>query len=137
MRRTGSRGAIVAGLLSGLGFGALGIGVHVLNGVDTPDPGRMLADPALCAVLVSGIGGMYVHTVALRIGSVNGATAALVIGGTVVPGAADVLRLGDTSRSGLGRLAGSGFVIAVAVAHFGQEEATAGTVADTREPAGV
>lgn len=138
VRRMGSRGAIAAGLLSGLGFGALGIGVRVLNGVDTFDLGRMLADPALYAVLIGGIGGMYVHTVALQIGSVNGATAALVIGETVVPGAAGVLWLGDASRSGLGWLAVGGFIIAVAaavsVAHFGQEEDTAVATSDDREP---
>ncbi|ROR35871.1 hypothetical protein [Kitasatospora cineracea] len=140
VRRMGARGAIVAGLLSGLGFGALGIGVRVLDGLDTLDPGLMFADPALYAVLVGGIGGMYVHTVALQIGSVNGATAALVIGETVVPGAAGVLWLGDASRSGLGRLAAGGFVIAVAaavaVAHFGRGEGTAEVVADDREPVG-
>ncbi|MEW1914266.1 hypothetical protein AB0442_38645 [Kitasatospora sp. NPDC085895] len=141
VRRMGSRGAIVAGLFSGLGFGALGIGVRVLNGVDTLELGRMLADPALYAVLIDVIGGMYAHPVALQIGSVNGATAALVIGETVVPGAAGVLWLGDASRSGLGWLAVGGFVIAVAaavaVAHFGQEEGVTEATADDREPVGV
>lgn len=66
---------------------------------------------------------MYLHTVALQIGSVNGATAALVVGETVLPGAIGVLWLGDASRAGLAWMALLGFVLAVAgavaVAWFG------------------
>ncbi|RAJ34122.1 hypothetical protein K353_05532 [Kitasatospora sp. SolWspMP-SS2h] len=125
VRRLGSGGAVVAGLLSGLGFGALGIGVRVLDGVQPFALGALLADPALYAVLVGGLGGMYLHTVALQVGSVNGATAALVVGETVVPGAVGVLWLGDSSRAGLGWLAVLGFLLAVVsavgVACFGEE----------------
>ncbi|MFB7475541.1 hypothetical protein [Kitasatospora sp. NPDC056184] len=125
VRRMGANGAIVAGLLSGLGFGALGVGVRILNGIEPFDLARLLADPALYAILVGGIGGMYVHTVALQIGSVNGATAALVVGETVLPGAAGVLWLGDSSKAGLGWLGVVGFLIAVVaavgVAYFGQD----------------
>ncbi|MFH8385586.1 hypothetical protein ACH4E7_32430 [Kitasatospora sp. NPDC018058] len=125
VRRMGSKGAIVAGLLSGLGFGALGIGVRILNGLDPFDLGRLLSDPALYAILIGGLGGMYVHTVALQIGSVNGATAALVVGETVLPGAVGVLWLGDSSKAGLGWLGVIGFLLAVVsavgVAYFGQD----------------
>ncbi|MFF1477855.1 hypothetical protein ACFVYD_09810 [Streptomyces sp. NPDC058301] len=125
VRLLGARAAIVAGLLSGLGFGALGVGVRVLNGVDPFDLGRLLSDPALYAILVAGVGGMYLHTVALQIGSVNGATAALVVGETVLPGAIGVLWLGDASRAGLAWMAVLGFVLAVGgavgVAWFGTE----------------
>ncbi|MFI9106407.1 hypothetical protein ACIGXA_38475 [Streptomyces fildesensis] len=134
VRRLGARGAILAGLLSGLGFGALGVGVRVLDGVDPFDLPTLLADPALYAILVAGIGGMYLHTVALQIGSINGATAALVVGETVVPGILGVLWLGDTSRDGFGWVAIAGFVLAVtgavAVAWYGQPEG-----ADAAEPA--
>ncbi|MEU3463905.1 hypothetical protein ABZ721_28640 [Streptomyces sp. NPDC006733] len=129
VRRLGARGAILAGLLSGLGFGALGVGVRVLDGVDPFDLPTLLADPALYAILVAGIGGMYLHTVALQIGSINGATAALVVGETVVPGILGVLWLGDTSRDGFGWVAIAGFVLAVtgavAVAWYGQPESAA------------
>ncbi|MEU4352546.1 hypothetical protein [Streptomyces sp. NPDC023838] len=125
VRLLGARAAIVAGLLSGLGFGALGVGVRVLNGVDPFDLGRLLSDPALYAILVAGVGGMYLHTVALQIGSVNGATAALVVGETVLPGAIGVLWLGDASRAGFAWMAVLGFVLAVGgavgVAWFGTE----------------
>jgi hypothetical protein len=129
VRLLGARAAIPAGLLSGLGFGALGVGVRVLNGIDPVDLGALLTDPALYAVLVAGIGGMYLHTVALQIGSVNGATAALVVGETVLPGMIGVWWLGDASRPGFAWLAVTGFVLAVlgavAVAWFG-EPANAG-----------
>ncbi|MFE7287695.1 hypothetical protein ACFU90_25135 [Streptomyces noursei] len=126
VRLLGGRAAILAGLLSGLGFGALGVGVRVLNGVDPFHLPSLLGDPALYAILVAGIGGMYLHTVALQIGSVNGATAALVVGETVVPGILGVLWLGDSSRPGFAWMAILGFVVAVAgavaVAWFGEPE---------------
>ncbi|MEV5903501.1 hypothetical protein [Streptomyces sp. NPDC052127] len=123
VRLLGPRAAILAGLLSGLGFGALGVGVRVLNGVTPFDPGALLTDPALYAIVTAGVGGMYLHTVALQIGSVNAATAALVVGETVLPGVIGVLWLGDASRAGLAWMATLGFVLAVAgavaVAWFG------------------
>lgn len=126
VRWLGAKAAILAGLLSGLGFGAVGVGVRVLNGADPIAPGALLTDPALYAILTGGIGGMYLHTVALQIGSVNGATAALVVGETVVPGALGVVWLGDASRPGYGWAAMVGFVLAVAgavaVARFGRAE---------------
>ncbi|HEY9440283.1 MAG TPA: hypothetical protein VIS29_16900 [Streptomyces sp.] len=126
VRLLGARAAIMAGLLSGLGFGTLGVGVRVLNGIDPFDLGTLLTDPALYGILVAGIGGMYLHTIALQIGSVNGATAALVAGETVLPGMIGVWWLGDASRPGFAWLAVTGFVLAVsgavAVARFGAPE---------------
>ena len=133
VRLMGAGAAILAGLLSGLGFGALGVGVRILNGVDPFDLGTLLADPALYAILVAGLGGMYLHTVALQIGSVNGATAALVVGETVLPGMIGVVWLGDASRPGFAWVAIIGFVLAVAgavaVAWFGKHEGESGTEA--------
>ncbi|WP_371479388.1 hypothetical protein [Kitasatospora sp. NBC_00315] len=126
VRRLGAGAAIAAGLLSGLGFGALGVGVRILDGLDPFALGELLSDPALYAILIGGLGGMYLHTVALQTGSVNGATAALVVGETVVPGVVGVVWLGDSARDGLGWLAAFGFVLAVVsavcVAHFGESE---------------
>ncbi|MFE0190255.1 hypothetical protein [Streptomyces sp. NPDC059008] len=134
VRLLGARAAILAGLLSGLGFGALGVGVRVLNGVDPFHLPSLLGDPALYAILVAGIGGMYLHTVALQIGSVNGATAALVVGETVVPGILGVMWLGDSSRPGFAWVAVLGFVVAVAgavaVAWFGEPEGEGVPAAD-------
>jgi drug/metabolite transporter (DMT)-like permease len=126
VRWMGSKAAILAGLLSGLGFGVVGLGVRVLNGADPLDPGALLTDPALYAILIAGVGGMYLHTVALQIGSVNGATAALVVGETVVPGILGVIWLGDASRPGYTWVAIFGFALAVAgavaVAWFAKPE---------------
>ncbi|MCW2948438.1 MAG: hypothetical protein JWR24_5155 [Actinoallomurus sp.] len=126
VRWMGSKAAILAGLLSGLGFGVVGIGVRVLNGADPLAPGALLTDPALYAILLAGVGGMYLHTVALQIGSVNGATAALVVGETVVPGILGVIWLGDASRPGYTWVAIFGFALAVAgavaVAWLGEPE---------------
>ncbi|MFC5721122.1 hypothetical protein ACFP1Z_13175 [Streptomyces gamaensis] len=126
VRLLGSRAAILAGLLSGLGFGAIGVGVRILGGLSPFDLPTLIADPALYAILISGSVGMYLHTVALQLGSVNGATAALVVGETVLPGIIGVVWLGDASRPGFAWLAVVGFVLAVAgavaVAWYGEPE---------------
>ena len=131
IRVLGSRGAVAAGLLAGVLFGALAIAVRVLEGLDPLRVGTVLADPALWTIVIAGLGGFYLHTVALQLGSVNGATAALVVGETVVPGIVGVVMLGDTAQPGLGWLVALAFVTAVAgavaVAIFGA--ASAGLVA--------
>ncbi|CAM4495128.1 hypothetical protein NONI108955_35710 [Nocardia ninae] len=123
VRRLGSRGAVAAGLAAGMLFGALAIAVRVVHGIDPLNIPALLADPAAWTIAIAGIGGFYLHTVALQLGSVNGATAALVVGETVIPGIVGVLVLGDTARPGLECLVGAGFVLAiggaVAVAVFG------------------
>ncbi|QBS39100.1 hypothetical protein [Nocardia sp. CS682] len=123
VRRLGSRGAVAAGLAAGMLFGALAIAVRIVHGIDPLDIPTLLADPAAWTIAIAGIGGFYLHTVALQLGSVNGATAALVVGETVIPGIVGVLVLGDTARPGLEWLVGAGFVLAiggaVAVAVFG------------------
>ncbi|MFG1793204.1 hypothetical protein [Nocardia sp. NPDC049149] len=123
VRRLGSRGAVAAGLAAGMLFGALAIAVRIVQGIDPLDVPTLLADPAAWTIAIAGIGGFYLHTVALQLGSVNGATAALVVGETVIPGIIGVLVLGDTSRPGLEWLAILGFFLAiagaVAVAVFG------------------
>ncbi len=123
VRRLGSRGAIMAGLIAGVLFGMLAIGVRVLDGLEPLQPWVLLADPAAWTVVIAGVGGFYLHTVALQLGSVNGATAALVVGETVVPGIIGVVFLGDSSRPGMGWVVALGFIGAVAgavaVAVFG------------------
>lgn len=126
IRLLGSRAAVAAGLLAGVLFGAAAIAVQVLEGVDPLRMGTLLADPASWTILIAGLGGFYLYTVALQLGSVNGAVAALVVGETVVPGIIGVVLLGDTGRPGLGWLVAMGFISAVvstvAVAIFGAVE---------------
>ncbi|WP_299570529.1 hypothetical protein [uncultured Williamsia sp.] len=129
VRWLGSRAAIAAGLAAGALFGAVAISVRILDGLDPFSLSALFADPALYALAVAGGGGFYLHTVALQLGSVNGATAALVVGETVVPGVIGVLFLGDQTVRGLAWLAVLGFVAAVVgavtVAWSGAVEASA------------
>jgi hypothetical protein len=128
----GGRTAVAAGLAAGVLFGAMAVAVRVVDGVDPLRPALLLADPATYAVAIAGVGGFYLFTVALQIGSVTGASAALVAGETVIPGIVGVVLLGDTSAPGMGWLVAMAFVGAVAgavaVALFGAADA------ETTEP---
>ncbi len=123
IRSLGTRGVIAAGLAAGVLFGAMAVAVRVVDGVDPLDLRALLSDPAAWAIVIAGVGGFYLFTVALQIGSVTGASAALVAGETVVPGIVGVVLLGDTSAPGLGWLVVIAFTGAVAgaiaVALFG------------------
>lgn len=126
IRLLGTRAAIPAGLLAGILYGVMAIAVRVVGGVDPLSPKALLADPAAYGVVIAGVGGFYLFTVALQIGSVNGAAAALVMGETVVPGVIGVVLLGDSARPGMSWLVAVAFlgavVSAVAVAVFGAAE---------------
>jgi drug/metabolite transporter (DMT)-like permease len=129
IRLLGARAAVAAGLFAGVLFGVMAVAVRVLDGVDPLQIETMLADPACWTILIAGLGGFYLFTVALQLGSVNGAAAALVVGETVIPGIAGVVLLGDTARPGLGWLVGLAFIGAIvgatAVAIFGAAESPA------------
>ncbi|WP_078313111.1 MULTISPECIES: hypothetical protein [unclassified Mycobacterium] len=126
IRLLGTRAAIPAGLCAGILYGAMAVAVRVLDGLDPLRVKVMLSDPAAYAVILAGVGGFYLFTVALQVGSVNGAAAALVVGETVVPGVTGVVLLGDSARPGLGWLVAVAFLVAVvaavAVAAFGAVE---------------
>ncbi|OBG34745.1 hypothetical protein [Mycolicibacter heraklionensis] len=123
IRLLGPRAAIAAGMVAGVLYGVMAIAVRVVDGVDPLQLPVLLKDPALWAIAIAGAGGFYLFTVALQLGSVNGAVAALVVGETVMPGIVGVTLLGDTARAGLGWLVALGFCTAVAgavaVAIFG------------------
>jgi hypothetical protein len=127
VRRLGRGGSVAAGAAAGLLFGAVAIGVRVLNGVDPFSLSTMLADPAAWVIAIAGAAGFYLHTVALQLGAVNGSTAALVVGETAAPAIVGVMWLGDSTVPGLEWLALAGFSFAtlgaVAVAIFGSAEA--------------
>ncbi|MUL81884.1 MULTISPECIES: hypothetical protein [unclassified Mycolicibacterium] len=126
IRVLGARAAIPAGLIAGILYGTMAVAVRVVDGIDPLRPGVLVADPAAWTVVIAGLGGFYLFAVALQLGSVNGAAAALVVGETVVPGIIGVVLLGDTARPGLGWLVTVAFVAAVAgavaVAVFGAVE---------------
>jgi hypothetical protein len=127
VRRMGRGGSVAAGAAAGLLFGAVAIGVRVLDGIDPFSISTMLADPAAWVIAIAGAFGFYLHTVALQLGAVNGSTAALVVGETAAPAIVGVMWLGDSTVPGMGWLALAGFTFAtlgaIAVAIFGSAEA--------------
>ncbi|MCZ4552404.1 hypothetical protein [Gordonia rubripertincta] len=127
VRRMGPAGSVTAGAAAGLLFGAVAIGVRVLDGIDPFSLPTMLADPAAWVIAIAGASGFYLHTVALQLGAVNGSTAALVVGETAAPGIVGVMWLGDSTVPSLEWMALAGFTFAVlgavAVALFGSAEA--------------
>lgn len=114
IRRFGDRIAIMAGLIAGVLFGLLAVSVRIVPGIDPFDAGALLTSPAFYAILVGGGGGFYLFTVALQTGSVQGASAAIVVGETVIPSVVGILVLGDTTRPGWGIVALIAFIAAVA-----------------------
>ncbi|MDL9937631.1 hypothetical protein QSJ18_12820 [Gordonia sp. ABSL1-1] len=105
--------AVSAGLLGGVLFGILAVAVRILDGLDPFHPTTLLSDPACYALLICGVGGFYMFTVALQTGSVAAASASLVVGETVVPGVVGIVLLGDQVRDGWGPVAVIAFTAAV------------------------
>lgn len=114
VRLLGRRAAIPAGLIAGILYGAMAVAVRVVDGLEPLKFDVLISDPASWAVVVAGLGGFYLFTVALQVGSVNGVAAALVVGETVVPGIVGVVLLGDVARPGYDWLVVVAFVAAVA-----------------------
>ncbi|GAB2920587.1 hypothetical protein GCM10027047_17480 [Rhodococcus aerolatus] len=123
LRRGARSAAAVLGALSGWEFGVVGVAARVLpDRVDL----RLLADPALWALVVGGVAGIVLLTVAVQRGSVTTAVAAQVVVETAAPALVGIVLLGDTTRRGLAPLAVAGFVLAVgaalALSRFGDLE---------------
>ncbi|GEC05434.1 hypothetical protein SSP24_30890 [Streptomyces spinoverrucosus] len=115
--------AAVLGGLAGISFGVVSVAARLLPGLTLPG---LLVDPAVYAVIVSGITGYLLLIAALQSGSVTCATAAMVTGETVWPALFGVVWLGDTTRHGFAPLAVAGFAAsiagALALARFGEAE---------------
>jgi hypothetical protein len=96
-RMPGSRGAAVLGLLSGVGYA-----VVALAGRSMPSlaPGDLVTDPAAYALVTGGGLAILLYSVSLQRGTVVAATAAMVLGNTVVPMAVGLAVLGDEIRPG-------------------------------------
>lgn len=109
------------GLLSGLGFGGMGIAIRVLPGLA---PATLLGSSASYAVIIFGVAAAWFYTTALQRGGVVAATAMMLIGETVPPSVIGVVVLGDAARPGWAPVAFAGFVIAVVgalvLARFGE-----------------
>ncbi|OBF35411.1 hypothetical protein A5719_24410 [Mycolicibacterium peregrinum] len=113
VRLLGKSAAVPAGLIAGVLYGAMAVAIRLVDGLDPLNLRVLIADPATWAVVLAGLGGFYLFTVALQVGSVNGVAAALVVGETVVPGIVGVVLLGDVSRPGYGALVVIAFIAAV------------------------
>ncbi|MDH6108313.1 drug/metabolite transporter (DMT)-like permease [Kitasatospora sp. MAP12-15] len=121
--RRGNAVAAALGLLAGLGFGAVNLAVRVL---DHSSLVAMATDAATYALMIGGLGGYLCYALALQRGSVTIATAAVVVGETLVPGLIGVTLLGDRARPGFGWSAVLGFAVAVGgalvLSRFGEIE---------------
>jgi drug/metabolite transporter (DMT)-like permease len=115
--------ALVLGLGSGGGFGAVEIGVRLIDSFD-PFAKALYTGPGLYAVIVGGVAGFLLLTSALSRGSVTTAVAGMVVGETVGPALVGVEWFGDRTHAGLGWMVVVGFAIAVlgtlALARFGE-----------------
>jgi drug/metabolite transporter (DMT)-like permease len=120
--RTGTRTALL-GLCAGLGFGILAVGTRAITDLA---PSRLVQEPMAYVAAAAGVIGFLVLTRALASGSVTVATAAMVLGQTVLPTAVGVLVLGDRARPGFVPVAVVGFLIAVggalALSRYGELE---------------
>lgn len=123
-----SRSALL-GLVSGLGFGAVGIAIRVLPGL-----GLVALDPAGYAIVVAGVVANWCYAAALQRGDVIAPTATMLIGMTVPAAVIGDLLLGDQARPGWAPAAFAGFVVALAgalaLARFGHIEVGEPAVAE-------
>lgn len=116
----GARAAVL-GLASGFGFGIVELAVRLL---DPLTPHALLTNPAAYSLFVGGAAAFLLLTSALRRGSVNAATSAMVLGETIGPALVGILALHDATRPGWAPAALLGFALAVvgamALARFGE-----------------
>ncbi|MEV0460089.1 hypothetical protein [Catellatospora methionotrophica] len=112
---------VTLGLCAGLCFGVLALAARTLPQLD---PARLMREPATYLVAAASLIALVLWTMALAGGSVTTATAAMVIGETVLPAAVGVVVLGDEARPGWVPVAVGGFLLAVggalALARFGE-----------------
>ena len=96
---------------AGLGFTVVAIAARCL---EIPHPiWKLLLDPALWAVIVSGGIAVALFALALQAGSVTTVSAVTFTIETVIPAAVGLAFLGDAVRTGFWPVAVTGFVLAV------------------------
>lgn len=96
---------------AGFGFTVVAVASRALKIPD--DPWRVLADPALWAIVTSGIAAVVLFAMALQAGTVTAVSAVTFTAETVVPAAVGLAFLGDAVRTGFWPVAVAGFVLAV------------------------
>lgn len=128
-------GAGVLGSIAGLGFGVVALAGRVIPGFAI---GELVRSPALWALAIAGSGAFVGWANALQRGEVTVATAAMVVGETLLPAIVGVVFLGDGARHGWAPVGALGFVVAVggalALSRFGDMEASATSSAAGSSP---
>lgn len=112
--RRPERTALDVGLLgatAGLLYGIGNVGLRVVHDLVSP---KAVADPAVWAAVIGGVGGILVLATALQRGSVALAAGAATTAETIVPALVGLLVLGERPRHGWGLTALVGFILAVA-----------------------
>ncbi|OBI18976.1 MULTISPECIES: DMT family transporter [unclassified Mycobacterium] len=129
--------ALALGLAAGTGFGAIEVGVRLIEVLD-PTRRAFYTNPALYAAAAGGAAGFLLLTSALHRGSVTTAVAGMVVGETIAPAFVGVVWLGDSARDGLGWLVIAGFAVAVSatlvLARFGEAPEDLSESAQAGEP---
>jgi drug/metabolite transporter (DMT)-like permease len=114
-------GAGVLGAVAGLGFGIVALAGRVLPGFHL---GELVRSPATWALALAGAASFTVWTSALQRGAVTIATAAMVVGETLLPALVGVVFLGDSGRHGWAPAGAVGFAVSVggalALSRFGE-----------------
>ncbi len=108
VRSRGPRSGAVLGVLAGVAYAGSPIATRSL--VDPHLDARTVA-PAL-AIVLFGLLGFWLYSLALRRTSITAATGPLVLFETLLPAAAGVVLFGDTVREGWWPVAAVGFVVA-------------------------
>jgi drug/metabolite transporter (DMT)-like permease len=106
-----SRSGPVLGLLAGAAFGLVGLSVRLLTAA--PHWSAWLADPAVYALLLSGVLALYLYAAALQRAHVTTTTGIVVTVDALLPAIVGLLLLGDHPSSGRGWTAAVGFLAAV------------------------
>jgi drug/metabolite transporter (DMT)-like permease len=125
-RARGTGGALLLGLLAGLGFAVVAISARLLP---TFVPPAVLADPGFYALLCAGAVAFLLYTAALQRGAAVTGTAAMVLTQTAGPALVGVVALGDSVRPGWAPVAAVGLLLAaggaVLLARFDPQAASA------------
>jgi drug/metabolite transporter (DMT)-like permease len=118
-------GAVVQGVVAGLGFGLTALAVRSLPGLA---PGGLLRDPAAYAAAISGICAFAAFAAGLQRGQVTTVAALTILGETALPAAVGIALWGDRTRPGWAGPAVLGFVVALAgalaLSRFAEPEGT-------------
>lgn len=135
-RLPGRLGAGTLGLLAGFGFGLTSVASRLLSDLAVS---HLIIDPALYIMPTAGLLALLFYATALQRESVTAATAATVVGQTVLPAFAGVLLLGDHARTGVFWYGIGGFIIAtvaaLTLARFGDLSEDTAAMAQRRQAA--